>query len=71
MEKEDYRALGLFSIILLDLVGYSGGGFFLGYYASRHWGWPVWLAGVTAFLGLAVAFYQIYRIFRKSQRPAA
>ncbi|MBI2711730.1 MAG: hypothetical protein HYX41_02540 [Bdellovibrio sp.] len=63
-EESPLRKLGLFMVIVGDLVGYTGVGTALGYLAWTKAGapWVVLLLGATA--GLGLAFYKIYKIGR-------
>lgn len=59
------RKLGLFAVIVGDLLGYTGAGVGLGYFAWSRWGAPWWVLLLTTSLGLILAFYQLYRVVRK------
>jgi hypothetical protein len=63
--ESPYRKLGLFGVILGDLVGYSGAGIGLGYFAWSRWGAPWWVLLVSGLLGMTWAFYKIYRLGQK------
>jgi hypothetical protein len=56
------RKFGLFSVIVFDLLGYTGAGVGIGYWAWTRWGFPWWILLITTFAGLGMAFYQLYRI---------
>lgn len=56
------RKFGLFSIVVFDLLAYTGAGVGVGYLAWRRWGFPWWFLLITTFAGLGMAFYQLYRI---------
>ena len=59
------KQIGLFSIIVADLLGYSGAGVAIGYLAWKKWGSPWWVLPLTGMIGLALAFYQLYRVSKK------
>jgi F0F1-type ATP synthase assembly protein I len=63
--KSQLRSLGLFAVIVADLVGYTAAGMGLGYLACSKLGAPSGLIVVTSLAGLCLAFYQIYQITRK------
>ena len=54
------RQLGLFSVIVGDLVGYTGAGVALGYLAQTklHFSW--WVMPITSLVGLCLSMYRIY-----------
>ena len=56
--------LGMFAVIIGDVIGYTGAGVFLGWLAWKKLGWPWWTLLVTSLGGLALAFYRIYRMSR-------
>jgi hypothetical protein len=68
-QKEDQglRRLGLFAIIIGDLVGCTGGGIALGYLAMTKWHAPWWVLLLSTSAGLSVAFYQLYKVSQKEQ----
>ena len=59
------RKLGIFAVIVTDLVAYSGIGIALGYFATKKWGAPWWVILVTSGAGMALAFYKIYQLSKK------
>jgi hypothetical protein len=59
------RTIGLFGIIVSELLGITGVGMALGYLAWSKWGFPMWTIGVTTTAGLAFAFYRVYLISKK------
>ena len=59
------RALGIFSVLVSDLLAYSAAGVGLGYAAWHYWGWPWWILIVTSLAGLTMAFYRLYKISQK------
>jgi F0F1-type ATP synthase assembly protein I len=56
------RNLGLFGVIVSDLVGFTGAGFGLGYFAMKQWNAPWWVLFLTTIAGLGLAMLQIYRL---------
>lgn len=56
------KSLGYFSIILGDIVGYTGAGIGIGYLAWKKWNAPWWVLLLTSMAGLTLAFYRIYVI---------
>lgn len=60
-----FRKLGLFGIILGDLIGFTGAGIALGYLAWTKWGAPGWVVGVTGGVGMAIGFYRIYCLSKR------
>lgn len=54
------RSLGLFSVIVSELVGFTGVGIGVGYWAWSRWGAPWWVLLLTSMAGLIGAFYRIY-----------
>lgn len=69
MEKNDrdriLRNLGLFSVIISDLIGYTGAGIAIGYFAWSRWGFPWWVLLVTSLAGLTMAFYRLYKFSQR------
>ncbi len=60
-----FRQIGLFVVIIGDLVGFTGLGVFLGYVAWKKWGAPGWVLLITTTTGLVLACFRMYRIARK------
>lgn len=54
------RSLGLFAVIVSDLVGCTGAGILLGYLAWSKWGAPWWVLLLSSMAGLVLAFYRLY-----------
>ena len=54
------RSLGLFAVIVSDLVGCTGAGILIGYWAWSKWGAPWWVLLLTSMAGLVLAFYRLY-----------
>lgn len=59
------RNIGLLSVIVTDLLGYTGAGLGLGYLAWKKWGVPWWIVPLTTMLGLSLAMYRLYQISQK------
>ncbi len=59
-QKNALKSLGLFFVVLTDLVGYTGVGVAIGYYLWAKQGAPWWVLLLTSMLGLGLAFYQVY-----------
>ena len=65
-EKDNhFRALGLFSVIVADLVGYTGAGVGLGYLVYKKWNAPWWVLLIFSVAGLIVAMYQLYLVSKR------
>lgn len=54
------RNLGLFGVVVSDLIGYTGAGVLAGWLAYRKWNAPWWILLMTSLLGLGLAFWRIY-----------
>jgi F0F1-type ATP synthase assembly protein I len=74
LEKEESRAetqrrwmkgLGLFSIIVADVVGYSGAGVAVGYLAMTKLGAPWWVLVLTTLAGLSLGMYRLYQLSQR------
>lgn len=63
--REWVRTLGIFSVIVTDLVGYTGAGVALGYFAWKKWGAPWWVVLGASLAGLALAMYRVYQVSQK------
>lgn len=64
-EASQLRKFGLFGIILGDLVGFTGAGIALGYFAWSKWGAPWWVLLLTSLSGLSFSFYRLYQISKR------
>jgi len=62
--QSNWRDLGLFSVIIGEIIGYAGVGAGLGYLAVKKWGFPGWTIALTTMAGLTLAMVQIYRLTR-------
>jgi hypothetical protein len=66
-EDEDlgWKKLGLFTVIVSELVGFSGAGIGIGYLAWTKLEAPVWVMILSSSAGLGIAFYRVYQISKK------
>lgn len=64
--SEIWKNLGLFSVIITELLGYTGAGIALGYWAWAKLGAPAWALPLAGLAGLILAFYQIFRLSRRA-----
>lgn len=62
------RQLGLLSVIVTEIVAYTGAGVFIGYLVHSKLGGPAWLIAVLAAIGLGLAIYRVYLAFKKLQK---
>jgi F0F1-type ATP synthase assembly protein I len=66
-EKGWAKSLGLFALIIGDLIGYTGAGIGLGYLAWAKAGAPWWVLLLFSIAGLAMAMVRLYRLGQKDQ----
>ncbi len=59
------RQLGMFGVIVTDVVGYTSAGIAVGYLAWNKLGAPWWMIVITSMAGLGLAMYQVYRLTRR------
>jgi hypothetical protein len=59
------KGLGLFSVIVGDLLGFTGAGVGIGYWAWKKWGAPWWVLLLTTTAGLGLAMWQMYRVSQR------
>lgn len=59
------KDFGIFSIVTVEIVGFTGGGLWLGYWLSERHGFPSWTLAVTAIAGLVIAIFRIYRMVKR------
>jgi F0F1-type ATP synthase assembly protein I len=64
-DTSQLRKLGLFAVILSELIGYTGAGIGIGYYLWAKWHAPWWVLLLSCLLGLTLAFYQLYQLTKK------
>jgi ATP synthase protein I len=62
---DDYRRLALYTSVIFLLPTTLLGGLLLGYWADGHFGTSPWLTLTGVFLGIAGAFYELFRILRR------
>ena len=60
------KNLGLFSAIVGDMIGCTGAGVGLGYFAMKKWNAPWWVLFITTTAGLVLAMVRLYRISQLS-----
>ncbi|OFZ79903.1 MAG: hypothetical protein A2583_06465 [Bdellovibrionales bacterium RIFOXYD1_FULL_53_11] len=68
MEKDWVKKFGLASVMMVDILGYSGAGVGIGYLAWNKLGWPWWVILLTSTAGLVLAMYRLYRMFIREMR---
>ena len=66
-DKNPWKSLGLFAVIVFDIVGYTLGGIGVGYGLEKL-GLPSWGMAVTGALGFSLAMYQVYLISKKEMQ---
>jgi hypothetical protein len=59
------RNLALFTVIVTDLIAYTGAGIGLGYLAWAKLNAPWWVLLLSSILGLILAFYRLYQVSQK------
>ncbi len=64
-EREWLKTLGLFSLIVSDLVITIGIGVGLGYLAWKKWNAPRWVPLLTGLASIVVAFYRLIKLAEK------
>jgi len=64
-DTQGLKKLGLFAIVMGELVGCTGAGIALGYFAWAKLGAPWWVLLLSTTAGLSLAFYQLYKISEK------
>lgn len=55
------RSFGYFSLILGDLIGFTGAGIGIGYLAWKKWGAPWWVLLLASLGGLAISMIRLYK----------
>jgi hypothetical protein len=66
MEQKPWvKAIGLFGVIVTDVVGFTGAGFAVGYFCWKKWGFPEWFPVIPAMLGFSAAMVRLYRLSQK------
>ena len=59
------RDLGLFMIIVTEVMAATGIGLGAGYYLWKKSGFPSWTAALCSLLGLALAMFRVYRFTQR------
>ena len=59
------RSLGLFGVIVVDIVGYTGAGVAIGYFAWIKLNAPWWVLLLTSIAGLWLAMDRLYRLSKR------
>jgi F0F1-type ATP synthase assembly protein I len=59
------RQIGLLTVIVSDLIGYTGVGIGIGYLAWSKWNAPWWVLVATSIAGLCLAFYRVYQLTKR------
>jgi hypothetical protein len=59
------RSLGLFTVIVSELLGLTGAGVAAGYLGWKKLGLPGWFAPLMALAGFGLAIMQVYRVSKK------
>jgi F0F1-type ATP synthase assembly protein I len=60
------KSLGLFSVILSELLGFTGFGVLAGLAAQKYAHAPGWISIVTATLGFGLAMVRVYVISNRA-----
>lgn len=63
--REWVKTLGLFGVIVSELVAFTGAGLFLGYWAWDQHGFPWWILVVSSLCGLVFAFIRIKKVVER------
>lgn len=62
------RNLGLLSVIVSDLLGFTGVGIGIGYLLWAKLGAPWWVLVLSSSAGLSLAMYRMYRFTQKNEQ---
>jgi F0F1-type ATP synthase assembly protein I len=65
-KSEWAKNLGLFSLILSELLGFTGLGVLVGYIAQTYAYAPGWLAFAAAVFGFSLGIYRVYIIANRA-----
>jgi hypothetical protein len=63
--RPEWLKVGLLSAITVDLLGFTGAGVGLGYWAWSRWGAPWWVLLLCSMAGLSAAMYRLYLLSKK------
>ena len=66
-DGEILKKLGLFAVVVGDLVGLTGAGIAVGYLAWTKLNAPWWVLLLCVTTGLSLAIFQLYKISQKEQ----
>lgn len=61
------KGLGLLTVIVGDLIGFTGLGVGIGYWAWKKWSAPWWVLLLTTLSGLTLAMWRMYRMSQKDE----
>ena len=59
------RDLGLFMVVVSEVMTSTGLGLALGYYLWKKSGFPAWTGVVSSLAGLALAMFRVYRFTQR------
>jgi hypothetical protein len=59
------KKIGLISVIVVDIVGYTVGGVAAGYLLWSKLGFPWWVLLITSSAGLSLGMYRLYQLTKK------
>lgn len=59
------KGLGLFSVVVTDLLGYAGAGVALGYFAWKKWDAPWWVLVLFSMAGLVLSMMRVFQLSKK------
>jgi F0F1-type ATP synthase assembly protein I len=60
------KSYALFSLVVADLIAYTGIGVGIGYWAYKSWNAPWWVPLLTSLAGLISAFYRLLKLLEKA-----
>lgn len=64
-KQKQLRQIGLLTVIISELIGYTGAGIGIGYLAWSKWSAPWWVLLLSSLLGLGLAFYRMYLVSQR------
>jgi|GEM_PF-3797922 len=59
------RDLGIFGLVLTEVLGWTGAGMAIGYLSWKYGPVPMWITPVLALGGLVIALMRVYRAGKK------